>query len=131
MIPVCEPLLGGNEAKYVMDCLRTNWISSSGKYIKKLESAFSKYCGSKYGITTTSGTTALHLALAALGIEPGDEVIVPTFTIASTIFAILYCQGKPVFVDSESRGAIAFSGSLFAVVVFPLFFMSDMACLFL
>ena len=101
MIPVCTPLLGKNETKYVMDCLRTNWISSSGKYIKKFEGAFSKYCGSKYGVTATSGTTALHLSLAALGIRPGDEVIVPTFTIASTVFVILYCQGRPVFVDSE------------------------------
>jgi len=101
MIPVCTPLLGKNETKYVMDCLRTNWISSSGTYIKKFEDAFSQYCGVKYGISTTNGTSALHLALATLDVGPGDEVIMPTFTIVSTAFAVIYCGGKPVFVDSE------------------------------
>lgn len=101
MIPVCTPLLGNKEKKYIEECLHTNWISSFGKYIKLFEDAFSQYCGRKYGITTTSGTTALHLALAALNIGPGDEVIMPSFTIASTAFAVLYCGAKPVFVDSE------------------------------
>lgn len=101
MIPVCEPLLGKNEKKYVVDCLHTNWISSSGKYIKIFEDKFSQYCHAKYGVTTTSGTAALHLALAALGIEKGDEVIMPSFTIASTAFAAIYCGAKPVFVDSQ------------------------------
>jgi perosamine synthetase len=101
VIPVCEPFLKGNEKKYIMDCFRTNWISSSGKYIDEFESAFSRYCGAKYGIAVTNGTTALHLALAALGIGSGDEVIMPVFTIASTAFAVIYCGGRPVFVDSE------------------------------
>src|SRR3989338_3808933 len=102
MIPVCTPLLGKKEERYVRDCIRTNWISSSGKYIKLFEEAFSQYCGTKYGVTTTNGTTALHLALAALNIGPGDEVIMPSFTIASTAFAVMYCGARPVFVDSES-----------------------------
>lgn len=101
MIPVCTPLLGKKEEKYVRDCIRTNWISSSGKYIKLFEDAFSQYCGTKHGITTTNGTTALHLALAALKISPGDEVIVPAFSIASVAFAVMYCGAKPVFVDSQ------------------------------
>ena len=101
MIPVCMPLLKGNERKYVDDCLKTNWISSSGKYVRLFEEEFSQYCGKKFGIATTSGTTALHLALASAGIGPGDEVIMPTFTIASPAFAILYCGAKPVFVDSQ------------------------------
>jgi len=101
MIPVCTPLLGGNEKKYVDDCLKTNWISSAGKYVQLFEEKFSRYCGTKYGIATTSGTTALHLALAAAGIGPGDEVIMPTFTIASPAFAALYCGAKPVFVDAQ------------------------------
>lgn len=101
MIPVCTPLLGKKEERYVLDCVRTNWISSSGKYIKLFEDAFSRYCGKKYGIAATNGTTALHLALAALRIGPGDEVIMPSFTIASTAFAVMYCGAKPVFVDSE------------------------------
>ncbi len=101
MIPVCTPSLGGKEREYILDCLQTNWISSNGKYISSFEEAFSSYCGQKYGITTTNGTTALHLALVALGIKPQDEVIMPSFTIASTAFAVIYCGAKPVFVDSE------------------------------
>lgn len=102
MIPVCAPYLKGNEKKYVDDCLRTNWISSSGKYVSLFEEKFSRYCGKQYGIATTNGTTALHLALAAAGIGSGDEVIMATFTIASPAFAVIYCGAKPVFVDVES-----------------------------
>ena len=101
MIPVCTPFLGKNEKKYLLDCVETNWISSSGKYIEKFEDKFSQYCHAKYGVATTSGTTALHLAFAAVGINKGDEVIMPTFNIASTAFAALYCGAKPVFVDSQ------------------------------
>jgi len=102
MISVCTPLLNGNEKKYVNDCLRTNWISSAGKYVQLFEEKFSQYCGAKFGIATTSGTTALHLALSAAGIGFGDEVIMPTFTIASPAFATLYCGAKPVFIDAQS-----------------------------
>ena len=101
MIPVCEPTLSGNESKYVADCLKTNWISSSGGYIKKFEEKFSKYCGVKHGISTTSGTTALHLALETLGIRKGDEVIIPTFTMMATAYSVLYTGAKPVFVDAD------------------------------
>jgi perosamine synthetase len=101
MIPVCEPLAGGKELDYVTDCIRENWISSAGKYISRFEEGFSAYCGAKYGIATTSGTTALHLALAALGVGRGDEVILPTFTMAACAFAVLYTGARPVLVDSE------------------------------
>jgi len=101
MIPVCEPLLGGKELEYVSDCLKTNWISSAGKYIGEFEKGFAAYCGVKHGIATTSGTTALHLALAALGIGNGDEVIIPTFTMAACAFSVIYTGAKPVLVDSE------------------------------
>lgn len=101
-IPVCTPVLGNKEYEYVVDCLRTNWISSSGKYIDWFEEKFSRYCEKKYGITTTNGTSALHLALNALRIGQGDEVIMPSFTIASTVFAAIYCGAKPVLVDSKS-----------------------------
>ena len=101
MIPVCEPFLSGKELEYVSDCLRTNWISSKGKYIEAFEEGFARYCGCKYGIATTNGTTALHLALTSIDIGPGDEVIVPAFTMVATVFAIIYTGAKPVLVDAE------------------------------
>ncbi|MFA6635521.1 MAG: DegT/DnrJ/EryC1/StrS family aminotransferase [Candidatus Omnitrophota bacterium] len=102
-IPVNEPLLGKKELKYVTDCIKTGWISSKGEYINKFENKFAEVCGVKYGISTTNGTTALHLALASLGIGKGDEVIMPTFTMIATAYAVLYTGAKPVFVDSEER----------------------------
>lgn len=101
MIPVCVPLLGGKELEYVSRCINTNWISSKGEYVEEFEKRFSEYCGSNYGISTTNGTTSLHLALASVGLKQGDEVIVPAFTIVSTLFAIVYCGAKPVLVDAE------------------------------
>ena len=101
MIPVCEPLLKGNEKKYIRDAMNTNWISSSGKYIEKFENEFAKFCGVKYGIAVTNGTTALHLALVSLGIKKGDEVIIPNFTMIACANAVCYTGAKPVFVDAE------------------------------
>ncbi len=101
MIPVCEPLLTGKELEYAGDCLKSNWISSAGKYIPEFERRFAEYCGCKYGVATTNGTTALHLALVSLGIGPGDEVIMPAFTMAASAFAIVYTGAKPVLVDAE------------------------------
>jgi perosamine synthetase len=101
MIPVCEPYLAGRELKYVTDCVRSNWISSQGKYIGEFEQKFAQYCGTRHGVSTTSGTTALHLALAALGIGRDDEVIVPAFTMAASVFAILHAGATPVLVDCE------------------------------
>ena len=100
-IPVCEPLLAGKELEYVTDCIKTNWISSSGKYIEFFEKGFAEYCGVKHGVSASNGTTSLHLALASLGLKPGDEVIMPAFTIGSTAFAAVYCGAKPVLVDCE------------------------------
>ena len=100
-IPVCEPLYLGNEEKYVLDAVRSKWISSTGSYIKRFEEQFSNYCGLTYGIATTSGTTALHLALRALDIKEGDEVIMPNFAMIAVLFAILYCRATPVFIDVE------------------------------
>ncbi|MEM2878935.1 MAG: DegT/DnrJ/EryC1/StrS family aminotransferase, partial [Candidatus Hadarchaeales archaeon] len=101
MIPVCEPKLGTKELEYVIDCVKTNWISSKGKYIDEFERRFSEYCGAKYGIATCNGTVALHLALASMGIGPGDEVICPSFTMIATANSITYTGAKPVLVDSE------------------------------
>lgn len=103
MIPVCEPFLSGKELEYVTDCLKSNWISSRGKYIQEFEQSFARYCGCQYGVSTTNGTTALHLALVSLGIEAGDEVIMPTFTMIATAFAVAYTGAKPVLVDAEAK----------------------------
>lgn len=101
IIPVCEPTLGGNEMKYVQRAIETNWISSAGSFIPEFEHRFAEFCGAKYGISCNNGTVALHLALATLGLQPEDEVILPTFTMIATINAVTYCGAKPVLVDSE------------------------------
>lgn len=98
-IPVAKPKLTGNERRYVLDCLDTNWISSLGKYIGAFEAGFAEFCGVRHAISTNNGTTALHLAMAALGLEAGDEVIVPTVTYIATANAVRYCGATPVFVD--------------------------------
>jgi perosamine synthetase len=98
-IPICVPYIVGNEEKYVLDTLRTNWISSQGKYIEAFEGAFASFCGTKHAIATTNGTTAIHLALAAKGIGKGDEVIVPSFTMMASVLPIIYTGATPVFVD--------------------------------
>lgn len=100
-ISLAQPQLSGNEYKYLMDAFLSTWISSTGKYIKEFEDRFSEYCNMKYGVATSNGTTALHLALAALGIGEGDEVIVPDITFAATINAVLYTGATPVIVDVE------------------------------
>lgn len=101
IIPVCQPTLEGNERKYVLECMDTNWISSRGKFVDEFEEGFSHYCGVRFGITTNSGTTALHLALATMGLGVGDEVIIPSFTMISTANAISYLGAKPIPVDVE------------------------------
>ncbi len=98
-ISVAQPKLGGREREYVLDCLDTNWISSNGKYIGAFEERFAEFCGVKHAIATNNGTTALHLALVALGLQPGDEVIIPTVTYIATANAVRYCGATPVLVD--------------------------------
>ena len=101
MIPVAEPCLGEEELKNVIEAVKSGWISSKGKFIEEFEGGFAKYCGVKYGVATANGTAALHLALKSLGINKGDEVIVPTLTFVATANAVIYCNAKPVFVDSH------------------------------
>jgi perosamine synthetase len=101
MIPVSEPILLGNEKKYVMDCLDTLWISSLGKYIPLFEESFTRYCNVKYGIACSSGTTGLHMALEILGLGPGDEVIIPNFTIIVSANVVIMTGARPVLVDVE------------------------------
>lgn len=99
-IPVYQPALNGNEKKYVNECLDTTWISSKGKFINEFESGFANYVGIKYAASVSNGTVALHLAMIALGIGPGDEVIVPSLTYISSVNAIAYVGATPIFIDS-------------------------------
>ena len=101
MIPVCEPELSSVERKNLMECYDSGWISSNGKYVKTFEDAFSKYIGCEYGIAVSNGTTALEAAIFALEIKPGDEIILPSFTIVSCVIAIIRQGGIPVFTDVD------------------------------
>jgi perosamine synthetase len=103
MIPVNEPLLGKRELEYVTECVRTGWVSSAGRFIEEFEKKWADYCSMKYGVAVSNGTTALQVAVACLGLKPGDEVIMPTFTIISCALAVIYSGGVPVLVDSEPR----------------------------
>jgi perosamine synthetase len=102
-IPISNPALVGNELDYVTDCVQSGWISSLGKYVTAFEEKFADFCGTKHAVACSNGTTALHLALLALGTKPGDEIIVPTLTYVATANAVVYCGGQPIFVDSEPR----------------------------
>lgn len=99
-IPIYQPTLSGNEKKYVLDCLESTWISSKGKYISLFEEEFAKKVNVNYATAVSNGTVALHLALLALGIGEGDEIIVPTLTYIASVNAIVYTGATPVFVDS-------------------------------
>ena len=100
-IPVNEPLLNGNEKKYLNECIDTGWISSEGPFVKRFEDSFAKKVNRKYGIAVANGTAALDIAVEALGIGEGDEVILPTFTIISCIHQIIRSGATPVLVDSD------------------------------
>ena len=103
MIPVNEPVLGERELEYVTECVRTGWISSAGHFIEEFEEKWAAYCGMKYGIAVSNGTTALQVAGGCLDLQPGDEVIMPAFTIISCALGVIYNCGVPVLVDSEPR----------------------------
>ena len=101
LIPLYQPHLKGNEAKYVSDCVTSSWVSSRGSYVDAFEKAFGNYIGGP--ITACSnGTVALHLALLAAGVGPGDEVIVPSFTYVATVAAVRYVGATPVYADCET-----------------------------
>lgn len=101
MILVNEPLLNGNEKKYVNECIDTGWISSDGPFVEKFENGFAAYVGHRFGIATCNGTASLEVALYAANIQEGDEVILPSFTIISCIAAILRLKAVPVLVDID------------------------------
>src|SRR5262245_5443681 len=112
-LAVAAPTLNGNEKRYVLECLETTWISSIGRFITEFEQEFARFCGVEHAVAVNNGTNALHLALVALGVEPGDEVVVPTLTYVAAANAVTYCGARPVFVDCNPRtlnidgGAIA------------------------
>ena len=101
MIPVSEPLLDGNETRYLAECIKTGWISSEGPFVRKLEEDFAARVGRRYGIAVCNGSVALDVAIAALNIGRGDEVILPSFTIISCATAIVRAGATPVLVDCE------------------------------
>lgn len=100
-IPVNEPLLDGNEKKYLIECIETGWISSEGPFVKRFEDQFAQTVDRQFAIAVTNGTAALDVAIEALGIGPGDEVIMPSFTIISCIHQIVRSGAIPVLVDSD------------------------------
>lgn len=100
-IPVNEPLLNGNEKKYLCECIDTGWISSEGPFVKEFEQKMSATVGRKHGIAVSNGTAALEVAAQAIGITEGDEVIMPTFTIISCAMAVTKLGAVPVLVDSD------------------------------
>ena len=97
--PIAQPVLNGNERKYLIDAFDSTWISSQGKYIAEVEEKFATFCGVEVALTCFNGTVALHLALLAIDLQPGDEVIIPAVTYIATANAVEYMGGKPVFVD--------------------------------
>ena len=99
-IPIYQPSLTGNEKKYVNECLDSTWISSKGEFIPRFEQSFRDFTGARHAATCSNGTVAIHLALLALGLGPGDEVIVPTLTYIASVNAIVYTGATPVFADS-------------------------------
>lgn len=102
-IPVNQPLLDGNERKYLLECIKTGWISSEGLFIKEFENKFAARVERKFGVAVSSGSAALEIAIAAFGISNGDEVIMPTFTIISCAAPVVRSGAKPVLVDSDPR----------------------------
>jgi perosamine synthetase len=101
MIPVNEPLLNGNEKKYLIECIDTGWISSEGPFVKKFEELFAARVGRKYGIAVSNGSVALDVAVRVMGIRQGDEVLMPTFTIISPAASVVRAGGIPVLIDND------------------------------
>ena len=103
IIPVNEPLLNGNEAKYLAECIETGWISSEGPFVRKLEAGMAQLAGQAHGAAVMNGSVALDVAVGALGIGPGDEVIIPANTFIATAWGATLCGATPVFVDCDSK----------------------------
>jgi perosamine synthetase len=100
-IPVAEPVLGGREREYVFECLESGWISGSGRFVTEFEKQFASFCGVRHAIAVANGTVALHVALAAMGVGPGDEVIVPDLTYIASANTVAYCGARVVLADVQ------------------------------
>lgn len=100
-VPLCVPEIGGNEWKYVQECLDTNWVSSAGPFVNRFEQSVADYVGAKHAVATVNGTAAIHIALLVAGVEPDDEVLVPALTFIAPANAVRYAGAWPVFVDIE------------------------------
>lgn len=102
-IPLSEPVFGGNEWRYVKDCLDSGWVSSAGKYVDLFEKKVAEYVGAEHAISTANGTAAIHTALLVAGVSQGDRVVVPTLSFIATVNPVIYCGATPIFVDSEKE----------------------------
>ena len=100
-IPLSIPNLIGNEKKYLKNCIKTSYVSTVGEYVNKFEKKLSKFLNVRYAVSCNSGTSALHLALRVAGVEPKDEVIVPTMSFIATANAVRYLDASPVFIDCD------------------------------
>jgi len=100
-IPISKPFIGAREKELVLDALNSGWVSSIGRYIEEFERSFARYCGTEYALAVSNGTTGLHLALATLGLQQGDEVIVPDLTFVATANAVAYTGATPVLADID------------------------------
>jgi perosamine synthetase len=100
-LPLSEPVISGNEWKYVKECLDTGWVSSAGEFVERIEKKFAEYIGAEYAIPVTNGTSALHISLIVLGIQPDEEVITPSLTFIASSNVIRYCNAYPVFMDVD------------------------------
>jgi perosamine synthetase len=101
-IPISKPFIGAREKELVLDALNSGWVSSIGKYIDEFEANFARYCGTEYAVAVSNGTTGLHLALATLGLQPGDEVIIPDLTFVATANAVAYTGATPILADVDA-----------------------------
>jgi perosamine synthetase len=115
-IPVAKPDLSGNEEQYVLEALRSSWISSTGPFVTRFEKEFAALCGTRGALGVVNGTMALHLALLTVDLRAGDEVLVPSLTYIATANAVRYCGAEPVFVEVDPQTWCMDPGKLEAAI---------------
>jgi len=102
-VPLCEPLLAGNEQRYLEECVRTNYVSSVGPFVERFEEAFARYVGARFAVACASGTAAIHVAMRLCGVGPHDDVLVPTLTFVASANPVAYQHARTVLVDAEPQ----------------------------